>query len=128
MKYQENGRIGRITKNLRKLGFEDKMETILYDSIEFNNLNKIEQTKYIEILTGRMEKHIGLNNTNKVLFECGSQCCGKSWSDFAMQLWKQSKTIEEFIVNANKVEEKYSTKFFYNQDTTTITVVRTKCI
>jgi len=128
MEYQETGRIGRITKNLRKLGFEDIMDKILFDSIHFTNLNKSEKTEYIEIIIKRMQEHIGFENTNKVLFDCGSQCCGKSWSDFAMQIWKDSKTIEKFIINANKAEEKYNTKFFYDPINNTITVIRTKCI
>lgn len=35
MKYQETGRFGRITKNLRKLGFEKEMAEILFDSSAF---------------------------------------------------------------------------------------------
>ena len=37
MKYQETGRLGRISKNMRKLGFEADMDKILFDSSEFPN-------------------------------------------------------------------------------------------
>jgi len=45
MEYIETGRFGRITKNLRKQGFELEMEKILHDSNDFKNLNKRDQTK-----------------------------------------------------------------------------------
>ncbi len=128
MDYLEGGRLGRITKNLRKLGFEKEMEKILFDSSSFPNLKKIEQTKYVETVIDRMEFTIGLTNAKKVLFECGTKCCGKSWSNFVKQIWDDSESIEEFFTNINKAEEKYNTTFSYNSKKKIITVIRTKCI
>lgn len=128
MKYQETGRFGRITKNVRNLGYEKEMEAILLDSLDFTKLKKIEQTQYIETVMDRMEKRIGLENTNKVLFECGAQCCGKSWSNFVKQIWQNSKSIEDFIDHINQEEEKYDTHFIYNEKEKLITVVRDACI
>jgi len=128
MKYQETGRLGRITKNLRKLGFEKEMETILFDSSNFTKLKKIDQTRYIETLTKRMEETIGLEASKKVLFECGAQCCGKSWSKFVKAVWEKSNSLEDFFEKINKAEEKYYTHFSYNSTNNTITLIRTKCI
>lgn len=128
MKYQENGRFGRITKNMRKKGFENKMKKVLFDSAEFNKLNKSDQTKYVEKVTGRMAKEIGEENTNAVLFECGSQCCGKSWSQFVKNIWNESTCVEDFFVKLNLEEEKYNTYISYNDKENKITVVRKKCI
>lgn len=126
--FQETGRFGRITKNLRKLGFENEMDKILFDSLEFNKLNKNDQTKYIETIVERMDKIIGSENTKRVLFECGSQCCGKSWSKFAKNVWEQSKSLDDFFVRINKAEEKYNTYFVYDSKKNIITLTRTKCI
>lgn len=128
MKYQETGRFGRITKNLEKKGFEIEMEKILYDSIEFTKLKKPDQTEYIENIMDRMVKTIGQDNTNDVLFACGAQCCGNSWSNFAKKIWKSSKSIEDFIKNLNREEEKYDTHMSYNSLKKLITVTRSKCI
>lgn len=128
MIYQETGRFGRITKNLKRLGFEREMEEILFDSLDFRKLNKTEQTRYIEKVVERMERVIGLENTKKVLFECGSQCCGKSWSKFVKKIWDESESLEYFFVKLNKAEEKYNTSFTYDSKNKTITVIRTKCI
>jgi len=128
MEYQKSGRFGRITKNLIKLGFEKEMEKLLFDSLDFPVLKKPEQTKYIETVMKRMEDSIGLENTKKVLFECGAQCCGKSWSKFVKQIWDNSKSLEDFFTNLNKEEEKYNTRMTYNDSNKSITVVRTKCI
>lgn len=128
MKYQETGRFGRITKNLDKKGYGNEMENILYDSIEFNNLKKPAQTEYIEKIMDRMVKLIGQDNTNDVLFACGAQCCGNSWSNFAKRIWKSSKSIDEFFENLNIEEEKYNTHISYDSLNKLITVVRSKCI
>jgi hypothetical protein len=128
MKYQETGRFGRITKNMRKLGFATAMEKILFDSAEFPNLKKKEQTKYIETVMERMEKNIGLENTSKVLQECGAQCCGKSWSNFVKQIKDNSKSQEDFFVRLNNEEKKYGTCISYDSEHKSITVVRNKCI
>jgi len=128
MKYQETGRFGRITKNMRKLGFADAMEKVIFDSAEFPNLKKKEQTKYLETVMERMEKNIGLENSKKVLRECGAQCCGKSWSNFVKQIRDNSKTQEDFFVKLNNEEEKYDTCISYNPEYKSITVVRNKCI
>jgi hypothetical protein len=66
MSYQETGRFGRITKSLRKNGFENKMEDILFDSRNFTNLKKKEQTQYVGAVVNRMEQLIGEDNTKKV--------------------------------------------------------------
>ena len=110
MKYIEGGRFGRITKHLRKQGFEKEMENILHDSINFPKLKKPEQTEYVETVIGRMDKIIGKENTANVLFECGAQCCGKSWSSFVKSIWDQSQSTEEFFKNLNKEEKKYNTQ------------------
>lgn len=128
MKYQDTGRFGRITKNLVKKGYENEMENILYDSIEFNKLKKPAQTEYIEIIMDRMVKLIGQDNTNEVLFSCGVQCCGKSWSNFAKRIWKSSESIDDFFKNLNREEEEYDTQISYNSLKRLITVTRTKCI
>lgn len=126
--YQETGRLGRITKNLRKLGFQNEMEKILFDSSNFPKMKKIEQTNYVEIITTRMNEIIGFENTKKVLFECGSQCCGKSWSKFVKDIWDKSKSLDEFFKSINKAEEKYNTNFTYDSEKRIITLIRTKCI
>lgn len=128
MKYQETGRLGRITNNLRKLGFERKISSILFDSINFSKLSKIQQAAYIETVTERMNNVIGLSNTKKILFECGSQCCGKSWSQFAKNIWESSNSIEDFFIKINKAEKKYYTSFEYNKDKKQIILTRSKCI
>jgi len=128
MKYQETGRLGRITKNMRKLGFEADMDKILFDSLEFPHLKKKEQTKYIGTVMERMEINIGLENTKKILKECGAQCCGKSWSNFVRQIWDNARSPAEFFVNLNKEEKKYDTHITYDSEHNCITVVRDKCI
>jgi hypothetical protein len=105
MEYQETGRFGRITKNLRGQGFEPEMEKILYDSKEFPKLNKKDQTKYIEKVMNRMVDTIGQTNTNNVLFACGEQCCGKSWSNFVKKIWNNSESIDNFFENLNRKEK-----------------------
>ena len=128
MKYQETGRLGRITKNMRMLGFENEMIKILFDSLEFPNLKKKDQTKYIETLMIRMKETIGIDNTYRVLFECGKQCCGKSWSTFVQEIWDNSSSIENCIINLNEKEAKYNTYMTYDEINKTITVIRKKCI
>ncbi len=128
MKFQETGRFGRITKNIRKLGFGAAMDKVLFDSVAFPHLKKKEQTQYIETVMVRMEKSIGLENTKKVLQECGAQCCGKSWSRFAKETWDRSKSPEDFFVNLNREEEKYATRFSYDPGQQSITVIRDQCI
>jgi hypothetical protein len=126
--YHETGRFGRIIKHLRKQGFEKEMEDILYDSENFIKLNKIAQTKYIETVVSRMIDCIGKEHTEKVLFECGAQCCGKSWSEFARHIWHCSDSIDDFFENLNEEEKKYNTTFFYNSEKKSIIVERITCI
>jgi len=128
MKYQETGRFGRITKQLRKQGFEREMENILFDSHHFKNLNKSDQTKYVETIVSRMNTYIGADNTDKILYECGAQCCGKSWSKFAKGIWDQSDSIDDFFVNLNREEEKYNTHIDFDRNNASISVERSKCI
>lgn len=128
MEYQETGRFGRITKNLKKKGFEPEMKNILYDSKNFTKLKKTDQTKYIENVMNRMVDTIGQENTDEVLFACGEQCCGKSWSNFAKGIWNNSKSTDDFFINLNKEEKKYNTYISYNSSNKTIIVNRTKCI
>jgi len=128
IKFQETGRFGRITKNLKKLGFTKEMDNILLDSLKFPKLNKNEQTKYVENVMEKMEKEIGSQNAKKVMFQCGQQCCGKSWSNFAKRIWDDSKSPEDFFVNLNKEEGKYNTQIIYDPKNKTIKVIRTKCI
>ncbi len=104
------------------------MKEILYDSKDFPKLNKKLQTKYIATVMDRMENSIGKKNTKNVLFSCGVQCCGKSWSNFVNDIWKKSESIEEFIKNLNKAEEKYSTCFSFDRINNSISVYRKKCI
>ncbi len=128
MEYLEGGRLGRITKHLRKQGHEKEMEDILYDSKNFPKLKKPEQTKYVETVMTRMDKSIGSENAEKVLIECGKQCCGKSWSNFVKDIWNQSESINDFFINLNEKEEKYNTRITYNPDKNSIVVERSKCI
>lgn len=128
MAYQETGRFGRITKSLRKNGFENKMEHILFDSENFTSLKKKEQTQYVETIVNRMEQSLGEENTRKVLFECGKNCCGKSWSNFAKNIYNNSDSIENFIENLNKEEKQYNTFITMDKNEKTIRVKRTKCI
>ncbi|MBI9058996.1 DUF6144 family protein [Labilibaculum sp. DW002] len=128
MKYQETGRFGRLTKNLRKQGFEAEMEKILHDSKDFQKLNKKQQTKYIETVMDRMVDAIGQSKTNNVLFACGEQCCGKSWSTFVKKIWTNSESLENFFENLNEEEEKYNTSISYDHLKHSIKVNRTKCI
>ena len=128
MEYIEGGRFGRITKHLRKQGYETEMEDILYDSKNFPKLKKPEQTRYVEAVIGRMDQHIGKVNAESVLFECGAQCCGKSWSGFVKRIWNQSDSINDFITRLNEEEAKYSTQFTYDPTKNSIAVERSKCI
>jgi len=128
MKYQETGRFGRITKHLRNQGFEEEMKEILYDSENFTKRKKTDQTKYVETIVSRMTEKIGTENTEKVLFECGAQCCGKSWSKFAKRIWDQSKSINDFFNILNEEENKYDTQIKYNSEDKSIVVERRKCI
>jgi len=128
MKYQETGRLGRITKNLRKMGFEKQMELILFDSLSFPELKKAAQTGYIETIVERMEKEIGSENTDLVLFECGAQCCGRSWSQFAKNIMEKSTSIDDFFTNLNIEESKYHTQIKYDDENNSIIVSRSKCI
>jgi len=120
--------MGRITKNMRRLGFEADMEAVLFDSSGFPHLNKKEKTKYIETVVGRMEKQIGWDNTKQVLQECGAQCCGRSWESFAKRIKDQSKSLEDFFVNLNQEEEQYNTHIVHDSAHRSITVVRDRCI
>jgi len=128
MEYLEGGRFGRITKHLRKQGFEKEMEKILHDSINFPKLKKADQTEYVETVIGRMETIVGKENSTSVLFDCGAQCCGKSWSNFVKKIWDQSQSTEDFLKNLNQEEKKYHTQFTYNTKENSINVERTKCI
>jgi hypothetical protein len=104
VEYQEGGRFGRITKNLRKRGFADKMDKILHDSKEFTTLRKKEQTEYVETVMIRMTNLLGQQNRDDVLFNCGQQCCGKSWVNFAKNIWIKSDSIDSFFINLNQAE------------------------
>ncbi|MGP3779599.1 DUF6144 family protein [Halanaerobium saccharolyticum] len=128
MQYQETGRFGRITKNLRKLGFENEMPEILFDSSAFPELKKSEQSKYVETVVKRMESIIGPENTEQVLFQCGAKCCGKSWSKFVQNIWDDSNSLPDFFYNLNQKEAKYNTEIEYNELNNSITVSRKKCI
>ena len=128
MKYQETGRFGRITKHLRAQGFEKEMESILFDSHSFSKLKKEEQTQYVEKVVTRMTEIIGQKKTEKVLFECGAQCCGKSWSKFVREIWDRAKSFEDFFNILNQEEEKYNTKIEYIDSENNIIVERNKCI
>lgn len=128
MEYLEGGRFGRITKHLRKQGYEEEMENILHDSKNFPKLKKPEQTKYVETVMGRMDKSIGKDNAERVLIECGAQCCGKSWSSFVKRIWNQSESVNDFFIKLNKEEEKYNTQFTYDPNRNSIAVERSKCI
>lgn len=128
MAYQETGRFGRITKHLRKLGHEGEMESILHDSGGFARLKKAEQVKYVDVVVGRMVEAIGPQEAERVLYECGAQCCGKSWSAFARRIWDESATVEEFVGNLNREEEKYNTRIEYLPDDNALVVERTACI
>lgn len=75
-----------------------------------------------------MEAEIGVENTKKVMFECGAKCCGKSWSKWAKAIWDNSDSLDDFFVNLNKEEEKYSTQMTYDKAENTVSVMRTKCI
>lgn len=128
MVYQETGRFGRITKHLRNQGFEKVMEDILFDSGRFSALAKPEQTKYVETVIARMDQLIGETNTEKVLFECGAQCCGKSWSNFARRIWDRAESTEDFFIQLNAEEEQYNTQITHDSDHQLITVTRSECI
>jgi hypothetical protein len=128
MDYQETGRFGRITKSLRKNGFENNLEEILFDSIHFTNLKKKDQTQYVGTVVKRMEQLIGEDKTRMVLFECGKNCCGKSWTDFAKRIYNNSDSIENFIDNLNGEELKYNTFITFDKSKNSIQVKRTKCI
>lgn len=128
MKYQETGRFGRITKNLKSEGFEDKMDSILINSIDFPKLNKEQKVKYVEATVKRMEAEIGEANTKNVLFQCGVKCCGKSWTRFARNIWDKSDSLEVFFINLNKEEEKYNTVISFEKKKNIVYVMRTKCI
>jgi len=71
MKYQETGRFGRITKHLRKQGFEKEMESILFDSHSFSKLKKEEQTQYVEKVVTRMTEIIGQKRQKKFCLNVG---------------------------------------------------------
>jgi len=126
--YQETGRFGRITKHLRKLGCEEHMESILHDSGEFSTLKKVEQAKYVEVVVGRMTEGLGQEMTDRVLYECGAQCCGKSWSNFAKRIRQASSSLADFVDNLNKEEAKYNTRIEYCSLENSVVVERTKCI
>ena len=128
MSYQETGRFGRITKHLRKLGCENEMESILHDSGGFGKLRKADQAKYVEVVVGRMVEYVGLEKTEHVLYACGAQCCGKSWSGFAKRIWGESATLEEFVENLNREEEQYNTQIELCLSDNCIVVERSKCI
>ena len=128
MGYQETGRFGRITKHLRKLGCEEHMESILHDSGEFSTLKKVDQAKYVEVVVGRMTESLGQEMTDRVLYECGAQCCGKSWSNFAKRIRQASSSLDDFVDNLNKEEAKYNTRVEYCSLENSVVVERTKCI
>ncbi|MGL1930390.1 MAG: DUF6144 family protein [Desulfotalea sp.] len=128
MEYLEGGRFGRITKNLRKQGYEKEMEDILHDSTGFPKLKKPEQTKYVETVIGRLKESIGEDKTNKILFDCGAKCCSKLWTSFVKNIWSQSESLQDFFKLLNEEEEKYNTTLEYNSTDNTITVQRSKCI
>jgi hypothetical protein len=128
VKYQETGRFGRITKSLRRNGFENKMDKILSDSSNLSTLKNKEQTKYVETVLSRMEEEIGTENTKQVMFECGAKCCGKSWVKFAQTIFNNSNSVENFFDKLNKEEKKYNTYISFNEDENNIEVKRTKCI
>lgn len=104
------------------------MPQILFDSDKFTTLKKSNQSDYVEKVIGRMNVILGEENTNKVLFECGAQCCGKSWSDFALKIWKQSTSLNDFFIQLNEEEKKYNTFIEYHPEPNTIIVERSACI
>ena len=126
--YHEGGRFGRITKNLRRLGFEHAMEHILHDSGRFGSLKKHDQVKYVGTVVERMVEHIGRQNTDRVLFECGLQCCGKTWSGFVKRIWDESTSVDGFFAKLNEEEEDFGTTFSYDPDGRTITIERGRCL
>ena len=129
MEFQETGRLGRITKNLRKHGFEDAMKEILHDSLMFNSLKKADQATYLETVMERMVTAIGQDNAMMVMRSCGEQCCGKSWAAFARNIWENSNgTVEDFVEKLNHEERKYSTSMMYDREKNEIKVFRSQCI
>lgn len=128
MKYQETGRFGRITKHLRGHGFEKEMADILFDSDKFTTLPKKEQTAYIETVITRMDSIIGEENAAEVLFACGEQCCGKSWSDFVNDIYDNAASLDDFFTTLNEKEAQYNTRITWNSERRQIIVERLRCI
>lgn len=104
------------------------MELILHDSSSFSKLKKTDQTRYVETVVGRMIDKVGQENTDSVLFECGAQCCGKSWTGFVKRIWDESTSIDDFFNRLNEEEAQYNTEITYSSDDNIITVERSKCI
>ena len=128
MEYYKSGRFGRITKNAIKEGFEDSLEKVLYDSMDFASLSKKKSAEYVEEVINRMEKQLGRENTKKVLVSCGQQCCGKSWTKFTRDIKEETDTIEDFFELLNKREEPFQTSFTFNKDEKSIFINRSKCL
>jgi hypothetical protein len=128
MEYLITGRFGRITKNIINNGFEEYLDNILYDSMEFPKMNKKQKAEYIQLVIIRMEKYIGKDNTLKVLNSCGKQCCGKSWTTFAKDIWDETKELTRFFEFLNIREKAYNTEFVYNKEKNTIIINRGKCL
>ena len=129
MEYQETGRFGRITKNLRRKGFEGQLDSIVHDSKDFPGLKKPEQTEYLETVMDRMVEQLGRENTDSVLFACGEQCCGKSWSEFAKGIMARNiGSVDDFIAKLNIEEKKYDTYMTYDAAHGEIAVFRKSCI
>jgi len=128
MDHLRTGRFGRITKNIIYNGFEEHLDVILGDSMEYIRMGKKEKAGYIRSVIERMERYMGKDNVKKVMSDCGRQCCGKSWTDFIDGIHCASKDINDFFELLNIEEKNYGTEFVFLQENNMIVIERSRCL
>ncbi len=128
MEFHKSGRFGRIVKNMIQEGFEDQLEYIFYDSMQFSSMGKKEKVKYIEEVIQRLDQRLGHEVATKILKNCGRQCCGKSWANFVTDIHDATENIDDFFILLNEREAPYNTVFDYHSARNEITITRQKCL
>jgi predicted hydrocarbon binding protein len=98
-KYGALGRIARVL--IEEIG-EAAARDILKDADRFRTLNAKDKAEYIRNLIKRMKQTIGVPKTYNVLVSCGQKCCSENTRKKALEIFRESKSLEDFIELLNE--------------------------
>jgi predicted hydrocarbon binding protein len=97
-----SGGIGRIARVLISEVGEDAAREIMEDANRFRSMTKKNRAEYIRHLIRRMKEVIGVPRTYSILLSCGQKCCSANTRNKALELFRKSKTLDEFIDRLNE--------------------------